>query len=179
MNKNICFECSNKATFEHHVIPKELGGTKTIPLCSDCHSKVHDKNLTSMKVLRDQSAVKRFENGIHPSGRAPLGYKWEGKKPNKYLVIEPDTKPIVEFLFENYGKADQKFYSLRGLQKSVLENFGWKITQAGIDNVLKNDFYIGKIKYGDRPKVDGIHETFITKNRFTRTQKKLDAARKR
>ena len=177
MNKNICFECSNKATFDHHVIPESLGGTKTIPLCSDCHSKVHDKNLMSMKSLRDQSAAKKYEKGIKPAGNAPLGYKWAGQSP-KYLVIDPDTKPIVEFLFENYGKTDQKFYSLRILQKTVSEKFGYKITEEGIRHVLRNDLYIGKITYGDRPKIDGIHETFITKNRFTKIQNKLDTTYK-
>ena len=83
-----CFECGQKAVFDHHVIPKELGGTKTVPLCSDCHGKVHDKDLTSMKVLRDQSAVKRYEKGIKPQGIAPVGYKWEGKNPNKYIIID-------------------------------------------------------------------------------------------
>jgi len=175
MNKNICFECSNKATFDHHVIPKEFGGTKTIPLCSDCHGKVHDKDLTSMKVLRDQSAVKKYEKGIFPAGIPPLGYKWAGKRPNKYLVINPDTKPIVEFIFANYKKTKSKFYSLRGLQKSVFENFGWKLTPQGIRSILTNDFYIGKVSYGNRPKIDGIHEIFITKNRFTRTQNKLNS----
>lgn len=36
-----CFICYNKATENHHVIPKSLGGKKTIPLCSECHAKVH------------------------------------------------------------------------------------------------------------------------------------------
>ena len=41
-----CFECGNEATENHHVIPKSLGGTKTIPLCSRCHSKVHSLEKT-------------------------------------------------------------------------------------------------------------------------------------
>jgi hypothetical protein len=49
MNK--CFECGEPAQANHHVVPKILGGTKTIPLCLECHGKVHDKNLTSMKKL--------------------------------------------------------------------------------------------------------------------------------
>ena len=38
---NICFECGEQATEEHHIIPKVQGGKKTIPLCTSCHMKVH------------------------------------------------------------------------------------------------------------------------------------------
>lgn len=36
-----CFECGKPAEEYHHVVPKIVGGTKTIPLCSICHGKVH------------------------------------------------------------------------------------------------------------------------------------------
>lgn len=37
-----CFECeSDKEIQQHHVIPKSLGGIKTIPLCLSCHNIVH------------------------------------------------------------------------------------------------------------------------------------------
>ena len=57
-------------------MPKALGGTKTIPLCNDCHSKVHDKNLTSMsKLTKDLfkswgpvKAGRRHKGGISPYG---------------------------------------------------------------------------------------------------------------
>lgn len=36
-----CIECGKPATEEHHVIPRVLGGTVTVPLCGGCHSLVH------------------------------------------------------------------------------------------------------------------------------------------
>lgn len=36
-----CFECGELTTGRHHVVPVCLGGTKQIPLCKDCHKKVH------------------------------------------------------------------------------------------------------------------------------------------
>ena len=37
-----CFECDIEGELEnHHVIPRSLGGKKTIKLCLSCHSKVH------------------------------------------------------------------------------------------------------------------------------------------
>lgn len=36
-----CFECSGAATEMHHVVPRSLGGTATVPLCCRCHDRVH------------------------------------------------------------------------------------------------------------------------------------------
>lgn len=40
-NLGPCFECGKPAEHRHHVVPRSLGGTKTIPLCTPCHRKVH------------------------------------------------------------------------------------------------------------------------------------------
>ena len=41
-NKIICFECgTTNDVQQHHVIPRSLGGTKTIPLCLHCHRLAH------------------------------------------------------------------------------------------------------------------------------------------
>jgi hypothetical protein len=37
----VCFECGQKAKEKHHLIPKSLGGTRTVPLCGSCHCKIH------------------------------------------------------------------------------------------------------------------------------------------
>jgi hypothetical protein len=37
-----CWECGNRLASElHHVVPRSRGGNKTIPLCGECHGKVH------------------------------------------------------------------------------------------------------------------------------------------
>lgn len=41
IDSNVCFECGAPAVERHHVVPHSLGGTKTVPLCSECHAKVH------------------------------------------------------------------------------------------------------------------------------------------
>jgi 5-methylcytosine-specific restriction endonuclease McrA len=55
-----CFECGNSATENHHVIPKSLGGTKTVPLCSSCHMKVHGLDGTR----RAESHVENTKRGL-------------------------------------------------------------------------------------------------------------------
>ena len=39
--RKFCFVCGSVAEEEHHVVPKSLGGTKTVSLCSACHGKIH------------------------------------------------------------------------------------------------------------------------------------------
>ena len=50
-----CFECGLPGEYKHHVVPRCLGGTRTIPLCGVCHSKIHDfteSDLTKMRMAR-------------------------------------------------------------------------------------------------------------------------------
>jgi len=47
MENTLCFECGKPASVQHHVIPQSLGGIKTVPLCNDCHSLVHNAKLIS------------------------------------------------------------------------------------------------------------------------------------
>jgi len=53
INPDVCFECGAPATERHHVVPASLGGTKTIPLCGECHAKVHDVSGRRRNKLRD------------------------------------------------------------------------------------------------------------------------------
>ena len=41
MRKRPCFECGAEAVENHHVVPRVLGGTRTVPLCAVCHGKAH------------------------------------------------------------------------------------------------------------------------------------------
>jgi len=51
MNKP-CFECGGTAAHDHHVVPRSLGGTKTVPLCEGCHGKVHGTNMKTSALSR-------------------------------------------------------------------------------------------------------------------------------
>ena len=82
-----CFECNKIATENHHVIPKTLGGTKTIPLCGSCHAKVHQMDgkrrdshseLTKLGLKR---AKKRGVNLGNPNNMTNEGRK-KGWKTN-------------------------------------------------------------------------------------------------
>ncbi len=60
-----CFECNcPNDLHEHHVVPKSLGGTKTIPLCVICHGKVHGKDFLNMRRLSLIGLKKAKKSGI-------------------------------------------------------------------------------------------------------------------
>ena len=43
IHTNNCFECNSTTNIVyHHVVPESLGGKNTIPLCQQCHDKVHN-----------------------------------------------------------------------------------------------------------------------------------------
>lgn len=52
MENSVCFECgSNGPLHNHHVVPRKLGGTKTVPLCEECHGKIHNLDFTNHGIL--------------------------------------------------------------------------------------------------------------------------------
>jgi hypothetical protein len=67
IERHKCFECgSEKNIHGHHVVPKVLGGNKTIPLCGICHGKVHGKNFgMNWRRLQMEGIKKAQEKGIY------------------------------------------------------------------------------------------------------------------
>tara|TARA_R110002110_G_scaffold53401_4_gene154297 strand:- start:2884 stop:3276 length:393 start_codon:yes stop_codon:yes gene_type:complete len=58
--KYLCFECGNDcAVRAHHVVPRELGGTKKIPLCWICSGKVRD-HYTRLLSVAEQNSTKKL-----------------------------------------------------------------------------------------------------------------------
>jgi hypothetical protein len=57
-----CFECGEISDLhDHHVVPRSRGGTKTVPLCEECHSKAHHrkKNMNTSTLTR--AALQRLK----------------------------------------------------------------------------------------------------------------------
>ncbi len=70
-----CFECgATDNLHNHHVVPRSLGGTKTIPLCPKCHGLVHSLDYSThhltAKVQREKLA-----RGEYIGGRPPFGFR--------------------------------------------------------------------------------------------------------
>jgi len=65
IDTDICFECGEPSGEMHHVIPRVRGGTKTIPLCVECHCKVHGlKNRPEHRRLTIEGLQKAKARGV-------------------------------------------------------------------------------------------------------------------
>jgi 5-methylcytosine-specific restriction endonuclease McrA len=67
-----CFECGNPSEHDHHVVPQIRGGTKTVPLCSECHGKAHhwDKAM-STNLLTKEGLARARARGVKLGGERP------------------------------------------------------------------------------------------------------------
>lgn len=74
MIKDLCFECDTDVDLaSHHVVPRSLGGTRTVHLCPKCHAKVHNLKNISHPRLTKEALAKMKANGKRIS-RTPYGY---------------------------------------------------------------------------------------------------------
>lgn len=104
IDTKICFECgSDKNIHQHHVIPKSLGGTKTIPLCNDCHGMAHNKktgihkNPTEWKQLIKMGRDRWIANG-GIVGRTP-----GSKETPETFMAKPINKEIKRLVEQGYS----------------------------------------------------------------------------
>ncbi len=65
-----CFECNSEADHAHHVVPFSRGGTRTIPLCESCHSKVHELEYNGHSQIVKEGLARAKANGVQ-LGRKP------------------------------------------------------------------------------------------------------------
>lgn len=113
---DLCFECGGQASHKHHVVPKSMGGKKTLWLCADCHGKVHSVdfgigNLTKLKMKTMKVA------GLRISRWSPYGYD-----------LKDDGKTLIKN--ETEQKAIQRMVCLR--------NFGFSFLAIARDLESKN-----------------------------------------
>jgi hypothetical protein len=109
----LCFECeSDKELHNHHVVPRSLGGTKTIVLCGECHGKVHGLTAMSTSTLTLRAMKKKREKNEACGGEPPYGFE-----------ISHDGKTLKRSEYEqNVIKLSQDLRSMGiSLRKIVIE----------------------------------------------------------
>ena len=87
-----CFECeSTEEIHLHHVVPRSLGGTRTVPLCGRCHSLVHSKDLTRIGTLTSKAMKRKIRRAEYVGGKVPYGFR----NVNGRLVVDAEELDIV------------------------------------------------------------------------------------
>ena len=89
---NHCFECGKTAEYDHHVVPRSLGGVKTLPLCGVCHGLVHGIKKVNVKNLTKTALAQKRINGEYTGGYVPYGFAMDGN--GKLCVDSVEVKVI-------------------------------------------------------------------------------------
>ena len=123
MKMENCFECNKPASEKHHVIPKVLGGTKTISLCTSCHGKVHGTDRIRHRELQKIGIEKAKKNGVY-----------KGRKIG--------TKSSISLYFKRYPNTIklliEKKHSLRSISRSTGRSIN---TVRKINSLLEENNY--------------------------------------
>lgn len=145
-----CFECSASAEHEHHVVPRSLGGTRTIPLCGKCHGKVHGRDTLSNSKLTRTAMMKRARAGL-ATGAVALGYRTVPTPQGHVIEIDPDAAAVVRDVFRMYLEGRSPFevaseLNRRGL--SAPRGGAWQ--GSTVRMMLLNERYAGRWPFGTR-----------------------------
>ncbi|MGM0168294.1 site-specific DNA recombinase [Enterococcus sp. AZ135] len=113
--------------------------------------------------------VERAKKGMYHTGgqsRPPAGYDFKDKK----LVINEYEAAAIRDLFtlfnDGLGRSSISSY----LQKNYPGRNKW--LPSSIDRMLKNNIYIGKVKFSGES-FEGIHDPIIDEITFYKTQKEI------
>lgn len=99
-----CFECGAKAKEKHHLIPKSLGGTRTVPLCGSCHCKIHGVGGSRIE------AVDLAKLGIYRKNALSFlaVMAWD-KDDVKWTVMAEDRYKSYQFFSGDYKLTKSQF----------------------------------------------------------------------
>lgn len=82
-----CFECGAEAHHQHHVVPKSMGGTQTVPMCAICHGKAHSIAIAGPELTK-RALNKRKAEGLK-YGQVPFGYQEQDGR------LSPDEAEMI------------------------------------------------------------------------------------
>lgn len=111
--KQTCFECSAPADHEHHVVPRVLGGTRTVWLCELHHGMIHDRVMVNQRTLTKTGIARVRSEGRRWTRIAPYGFRFDGDcfKP------EPAEIAVVAWVRELRARG----LSLRAISSTLAE----------------------------------------------------------
>ncbi len=111
--------------------------------------------------------AEKIRQGWLPT-RPPIGYRTVGEKGHKTHVIDENTAPLIRKAFELYATGN---YSMKRLADELYKDglrtkLGKKPAKSRIEDILKEPFYYGAIRWNDVLHNNGAHKPIITKELF-------------
>ena len=94
-----CFECGAIGELDfHHVVPKSKGGTKMIPLCLSCHSKVHGEYMLDLRSLAKEARKKKLKENKEKGIKTHFGRKVGTIESSETFINKPKNIEIINLL---------------------------------------------------------------------------------
>lgn len=113
----------------------------------------------------------KFRAGWQPTP-PPIGYRSVGgEREKKTCEPDPYTAPIIRELFELYATGSYSLLELQEWlsQKDIVSKNGTPVGHSVINNILRNPFYYGLIRWRGQSKI-GNHKPIISKDLFDTCQ---------
>jgi site-specific DNA recombinase len=129
----------------------------------DIHVAVAKHYVENLRDEVKKGMREKAEQGIYP-GRAPYGYK--NNRLTRSIDVDETKAPIIRQAFELYATGRE---SLTILRKTIVANYGLRVSRSYLETILKNPFYIGQFVW--RGVIyDGTHAPLISLDLFQRVQ---------
>ncbi len=111
--------------------------------------------------------AEKIRQGWLPT-RPPIGYRTIGEKGHKTHVIDENTAPVIKRAFELYATGN---YSMKRLADELYKDglrtkAGKKPAKSRIEDILKEPFYYGAIRWNDVLHNNGAQKPLISKELF-------------
>jgi DNA invertase Pin-like site-specific DNA recombinase len=104
--------------------------------------------------------------------KPPLGYKTIGEKGHKIHVLDGDYAPFIKKAFDYYSKGNHSLASLRAklYEEGLRTRNGSKLSKSRLEQILKDPFYKGWMRWNDVVYENGKHEPLISGELFDKVQ---------
>lgn len=115
--------------------------------------------------------MQKFRDGWQPTP-PPIGYRSVGgDRERKTCEPDPHVAPIIKELFELYATGNYSILEVQDwlAEKNILSRTGTGLGHSVINNILKNPFYYGLIRWHGKSKI-GNHAPIIKKDLFDTCQ---------
>lgn len=117
----------------------------------------------------------RAKSGLfHGSTKVPIGYRYD----NGVLVVDPYEAEIVRRIFREFGSGRSVYAIARDLNEEGITSSYGLLSRNTIQSLLKNNTYIGKIKFNDQV-YDGQHEPIIDEDLFNKAEERFKIGREK
>ncbi len=142
-------------------------------------SKMAQKYSADLSVNVAQGYRREVRKGRY-FGPPPLGYRFEGRKEDSHLVVLPEEAVIVERIFREFIEGrSMTFIAKRLNRERVPTKKGVHWRQAQVSGIVRNQLYVGKVRYKDEAIFEGVHDPIIDADNFAKAQRLLEAIPKR